>query len=509
LRAIQEKHADWGHWGTNPEKYSSWTNHSNRLIPIYTFGVDLSAFKGEKSVYRDEKRLVELYGRLPEETLNPNAEYLDQTDIYHLQKQAIDQGKKYIFLIIFDGMDWQSTRNAAIYQSKKIYDSGRGEGLYFLDYRTEINDYGYMVTSAHNSGTRFDVNAQTVSNPGGDTPGGYSAAIGGDAPWSKPQSDEYLIGRLRRLPHCVTDSSSSATSMTAGIKTFNTAINVAPDGTQVEPLARALQRDKEWSIGVVTSVTISHATPAAAYANNVSRSDYQDLARDMVGLPSVSHREEALSGVDVLMGGGWRDDSKDDRSQGDNFIPGNKYLIDDDIKKIDVEHGGKYRVVQRQAGKCGSVELRHAAERAAKEGTRLFAFYSGTGDGNLPYRTADGSYDPTIGVNSGERYTRDDLYENVTLAEMVESAITVLETNKKGFWMMIESGDVDWANHKNNIDDSIGAVISGDMAFRKVIEWIEGNNAWKDSAVILTADHGHYFNLDKPEALLGEQQAGQ
>ena len=41
---------------------------------------------------------------------------------------------------------------------------------------------------------------------------------------------------------------------------------------------------------------------------------------------------------------------------------------------------------------------------------------------------------------------------------MTEAAISVLEQNERGFWLMVEAGDVDWANHNNNIDDSIGAV---------------------------------------------------
>jgi alkaline phosphatase len=67
---------------------------------------------------------------------------------------------------------------------------------------------------------------------------------------------------------------------------------------------------------------------------------------------------------------------------------------------------------------------------------------------------------------------------------------------------MIESGDVDWANHANNLDNSIGATLSGDAAFRAVCQWAEQHDRWKDTAVIVTADHGHYLVLEKPEALV-------
>ena len=58
---------------------------------------------------------------------------------------------------------------------------------------------------------------------------------------------------------------------------------------------------------------------------------------------------------------------------------------------------------------------------------------------------------------------------------------------------MIEPGDVDWANHRNNIDSSIGTVLSGDDAFREVTRWVEANDLWDETAVILTADHGHHL----------------
>ncbi len=66
---------------------------------------------------------------------------------------------------------------------------------------------------------------------------------------------------------------------------------------------------------------------------------------------------------------------------------------------------------------------------------------------------------------------------------------------------MVEAGDVDWANHANNIDSSIGAVLSGDAAVKVVFDWIESRNAWDDSLVIVTADHGHFFHLTDPTPL--------
>ena len=85
---------------------------------------------------------------------------------------------------------------------------------------------------------------------------------------------------------------------------------------------------------------------------------------------------------------------------------------------------------------------------------------------------------------------------------MTESALSVLSQNKQGFWLLVESGDVDWSNHDNNLDNSIGAVKSGDHAFKVITEWVEKNSNWDETLVILTADHGHYLNIDQPEAFI-------
>ena len=505
MRAIQEQGFKSGtssvaRWGIDPDRYSSWTNHSNRLVPLYTFGFTLDALRAEGSAYASSERLRSLYGRVPEQTLNPSATYFDQTDVYRLQLAAHDAGYSNIILMVFDGMDWQTTRAAALYQGGH-YDSGRGSGLLIQDFRDVRTDFGYVVTSPLLGGAKTDVNAQTVVTTDERATGGYSPARGGEFPWHENTTNGYLLGLSRDLPHAVTDSAASATSMTSGVKTYNGAINFKADGSRTVPIARQLQSEQDFRVGVVTSVPVSHATPAAAYANNVARKDYQDIARDLLGLKSSSHRDQPLPGVDVLIGGGWGEDVKSDRLQGDNFQVGNKYLHQDDLRRSNAEHGGKYVVAQRTPGGSGGEQLLAAAQYAADEDLRLLGFY-GVNGGHLPYRTADGDWNPTIDVTGdGERYAPADIEENPTLAEMTRAALLVLEQSIDGFWLMIEAGDVDWANHANNLDNSIGAVISGDEAFREVVNWVDENNAWDYTAIIVTADHGHFLVLDEPDRI--------
>jgi alkaline phosphatase len=511
--AVRSGKAAWGHWGPDAAKYSSWTSHSNRLIPVYSFGMTLDDVEGESSVYRDRDRLEKLYGFRSNSTLNPQAPYFDQTDIYRLQKLAVERGKKRIILVVFDGMDWWTTYAAAIHKSGAVgYREGRGTGLYFQDYRGADTDFGYMVTSPHCDGAKTNVNSQTISGVG-KTRGGFDCLLAGDTPWALAKDPLYLISKAKERKHAYTDSSSSATSMVAGIKTYNDAVNVDWRGRRVPTIAHALQ-EQGFAIGVVTSVPICHATPACAYSQNVHRDDYQDLTRDLLGLPSISNPVEPLSGVDLLFGAGWGVNTDKDDAQGKNFVAGNKYLTADDRRAIDVEHGGKYVVAERTKGERGGDVLARAASEAIERKLRLFGFF-GTKAGHFPFRTADGGFDPTISLTwkdkvgavpvKAEAYTSADIEENPTLAQMATTALDVLAKKSESFWLLIEPGDVDWANHANNIDNSIGAVISGDEAFRAVTDWIEARGGWDDSVVILTADHGHYLVLDKPEVLLPPQ----
>ena len=516
-QAIKDDTAGFGYWGTEVAKYTGWTSHSNRLIPVYAFGtkgagegIDLSSCSGVNSPYRSEASVQALYGYVPDKTVNAKAVWMDQTNVADIQRAAADSGKKYIFLFVFDGMDWQTTRAAAIWNAKKVgYKEGRGTGTHFQDYTASgTTQFGFMVTSAHNEGTDVDVDAQTVKNPGGTIRGGYDAASGGDSPWAEPSDPGYLIGKPKAgdPTHCYTDSSSSATSMTAGIKTFNGGLNVDAGGEQVSTIAHELQA-RGWRVGAVSSVPISHATPAAAYAHNVSRDDYQDLTRDMLGLPSIAHPTQALPGMDVVIGGGFGNTGNPrdgGRNQGANYVQGNVYLTDDDLRTVAVRHGGLYVTAVRTEGRDGSELLREAVAAALIGDHRMLGFFgNGKYGGHLPFATADRRYDPAQGVGKNtEKYTSADLVENPTLAEMTTAAIEVLARDEKPFWLMVEAGDVDWANHDDNLDNSIGAVNSGDDAVRVITDWVEAHSNWNEALVIVTSDHGHMLNLVKPELLV-------
>jgi len=73
---------------------------------------------------------------------------------------------------------------------------------------------------------------------------------------------------------------------------------------------------------------------------------------------------------------------------------------------------------------------------------------------------------------------------------------------------MVEACFVDLAAHENDMDRLIGAVMQGEKAVESIFNWIEANNAWHQSLVIIASDHGHAFHLMDPTpiAKAGAQQ---
>ena len=126
---------------------------------------------------------------------------------------------------------------------------------------------------------------------------------------------------------------------------------------------------------------------------------------------------------------------------------------------------------------------------------------------HLPYRTADGHYDPAPDLDGrAESYTPGDLVEQPTLADMTRAALTVLGARPAPpFALFVEAGDVDFALHQNNLDTALGAIFSGEEAIRAILDWIEAHSDWDESVMIVTADHGHYLVIDDPQALIAPE----
>ncbi len=510
--------------------FSNHTQHTNRLLPFYTFGnaIDPSTVIGINSLYRDSSKIKALYGFEPANTLNPDAEYCDQSDFAKLQRDAIRNGAKHLFIVWFDGLDWDTTRAAAIAKTGKVYTEGKGSGLLFQDYDAKgTATFGYYVTSPTHDKHEFDVDKQTVTIPANSMGGGYDFKLGGAKPWAAPKARGYLKGqsadevdreevtKAAGVLHAYTDSSTSAAEFVSGVKSYNNGLNVTDDGKFVESILFHELQAKGWKVGTATSVPFDHASPAAMYAQNVYRNDYQDIGRAMlgqVGIVQEAGKYRLMPGLDVVIGTGFGQSIIDKtakeaetrkKDHGMNMIVGNNYITATDKGAIDVKNGGKYVVVETTSGMHGGNAVRGAARRAANEGKRLFGLFGSEKFDHLPYRTVDGRFDPVEGIRgNAESYSQTDLIEQPTLADMTEAALTVLSAAKgKPFALFVEAGDVDYGLHDNNLDNAIGAVYSGEAALKVVFDWVEANSNWDESVVIVTGDHGHYLVVDDPEAL--------
>lgn len=233
----------------------------------------------------------------------------------------------------------------------------------------------------------------------------------------------------------VTDSAAASSSWGGGHRVSNGSLNVGPNGEAHTPIWVKFKKAGKMA-GCVTSVAITHATPAGFCANSNKRNAQDDIA------------EQYLErGFDVLMGGG------------DNFFNKDKRKDKQDLYTKFKNKG--YQIAKSRA------ELKSIQAKAPVLG--VFA------DDALPYYI--------------DRNSDTELQRHVpTLAEMSAKAIEVLSQSHNGFVLQIESGKVDWAAHANDLGGLIHEQIQFDEAIKVVMDFAEKD---KETLVIITSDHGN------------------
>ena len=229
------------------------------------------------------------------------------------------------------------------------------------------------------------------------------------------------------------DSASTATSIATGKKTWSGSINVSEDFTQTyETIAEKLKAQKDMKIGILSTVNLNHATPAAFYAHQASGSSYYDIGLEMID-----------SGFDYFAGGGL-------------LQPTGKEKDKEDLYALAEEAG--YKVVQTQA----------EAEALKAEDGKVIAI------------------DEHLADSSAMSYELDRAEEEWALADYVEKGIEVLD-NDNGFFMMVEGGKIDWACHANDAASTITDTIALDNAVEKAVEFY--NEHPEETLIIVTGDH--------------------
>jgi alkaline phosphatase len=206
-----------------------------------------------------------------------------------------------------------------------------------------------------------------------------------------------------------------------------------PDGTPLVPIG-VLARDKGKRIGLVTTTTVTHATPAGFAAISRDRDDEAGIATQYIDLCDV-----VLGGGSSFFEAGSRRDKRD--------------LVAD------------YQ-------KAGFSVIRDKQELAAAKGPRLLGLFSRS---HLPY-ALDLRNDSTVGPNVP------------ALAEMAETALRLLEGSPKGFLLQIEGGRVDHAAHDSDAASMLWEQLGFDDAIGVVLRFAEKH---PDTLVVITTDHGN------------------
>jgi alkaline phosphatase len=226
----------------------------------------------------------------------------------------------------------------------------------------------------------------------------------------------------------VTDSAASGTALSTGSKSYNKAIGVDKDSLHVYSVASDLA-GKGMAIGVATTVPINHATPSAFYAHNINRNNYDSIAPWML-----------KAGYDFYAGGDVYGSSK------------NRTIVYDKAKEMGYTISRGYNDFCTKAGSAEKMML--FQEMVATE---------------LPYA-----------INR----TKDDL----TLAQITAAGIEFLkEKSKKGFFMMIEGGKIDYAAHNDDGATVFHEVQDLGAAVAVAYEFYKEHK--DETLIIVTADH--------------------
>ncbi len=257
----------------------------------------------------------------------------------------------------------------------------------------------------------------------------YSRRIG-RGPLAMNALPYQCLTRTASANQLITDSAAAATAIACGVKANNGALGVTPDGQRVESVAE-IAKGKGMKVGVITTVTIVHATPAAFYAHRKNRGDSYRIALDLVG-----------SGFDFFAGGGVYnkyDDKKDSQYRGNVF---------------DLARAAGYAVVREKAPFL-------ALKPGAGKVWGVFA-------------------------DEGLEFDIDDQDTYPTLKEMVAKGVELLD-GPGGFFMMAEGGKVDYAAHANDAATTIKDIIAMDDAVKVARAFLERHP--DETLVVVTGDH--------------------
>lgn len=227
----------------------------------------------------------------------------------------------------------------------------------------------------------------------------------------------------------ITCSSAAGTALSTGFKTNNGVLGIDPEGNKLESITYKIDRAGV-PVGIISNVTLDHATPAAFYANSESRKNYYEIANQIVP-----------SGFKFFGGGGFIEPKGESGEEEDIYqiLEDGGYTVIRGLKDYRANKGVEKMILLQEEGK--ELDLPYTIDRTPKE---------------------------------------------LTLAQVVAAAIDYLY-GTKGFFIMAEGGKIDWAGHSNdaltNILETLDFAAAIEVAYRFYEKYPN------ETLIVVTADH--------------------
>ena len=242
------------------------------------------------------------------------------------------------------------------------------------------------------------------------------------------------ITKTRSSNSYITDSAAAATAVATGYKTDSGVISMNPQKNISYKSLADIAKEQGKKVGIVSSVSLDHATPACFYATSPTRNDYYGIAKQLVE-----------SDFDYFAGGGLKGNSPKKRKDRE------------DLFEIAKANGFKIADTKEEIEKLNSADGKMIAINPV----------------------LDGSYAMPYDVDRTE--------EELSLADFTKKGIDVLEDAENGFFMMVEGGKIDWAGHANDAMSNIGDTIAFSDAVSEAVEFYNEHPA--DTLIVVTGDH--------------------
>lgn len=334
------------------------------------------------------------------QTVAASSENMDavSTDAASTDVAGTEEGSapKYVFLFIGDGMSYPQFQAAS-------------------DYLGAMADEDYMGALPSLS---YDDRTSTL-----------------DGPVELNFMDFEVAGSAVTYDSCsfAPDSASTATSISTGHKTYSGMINVDETGsTTYETITEKVHEQLGWKVGIISSVNLNHATPAAFYAHQASRNDYYEIGLELVE-----------SDFEYFAGGGLK---KPTGNEGDQE------------SLYDLATAAGYKVIYTQD---------EANAVTAADGKVILI-------------------DEHLADSDAMKYEIDREDSEWSLADYVTKGIEVLD-NEEGFFMMCEGGKIDWACHANDATSTVLDTLAFADAVQVAIDFAKEHP--EETLILVTGDH--------------------